>query len=134
MCRTETIVELVDLCDLGEGFSPSANQGEKDGAIFMRATIARCQSDGTIELAIGSLPIPVKKGTQRAEGVVGFADAVVQLQCFGQCILGRPVGQIFLQSSCIRQEDVSVCESSVSKSEARIFLDRIFVVAFGLPK
>src|SRR6202043_770748 len=90
----EAVVQLVDLCDLRQSFGPSASKGEKSRAILMRATVARCQGDGTAELAIGSVPIPVKLRTQQAEGVVGFADAVVQCHGLGYLLLCRPVGLI----------------------------------------
>src|SRR6516165_8631567 len=97
--RTETVVQLVDFRDLCKSFVPPANESQKDGAILMRAAVTRCQSNSTAELSVGSVEIPVKLPTQQAEGVVGFADAVVQFQRFGYRLLSRLVGAILFQSS-----------------------------------
>ena len=78
MRRAETMVRRFDLCDLGESFGPPTNGSEKQSAIFVCATVARRQSDGTVKLAIGSIPMPVKVRSQYAERVVGFADALAK--------------------------------------------------------
>ncbi len=83
MRLTETVVQLVDFRDFGKSFGAPADRSEKDGAIFVRATVTRRQSDGAVELAIGSFPIPIECETQLAEGVVGFPNAVVKFQCLG---------------------------------------------------
>ena len=51
--------------------------------ILVRAAVARRQSNGTVKLSFGGVPVPIKLPIQYAECVVGFADGVVQLQCFG---------------------------------------------------
>src|ERR1700675_1563416 len=54
--RTETVVQLVDFRDLGKCLVPPANKSQKEGAILMRATVAGCQSNGTVELSLGGVP------------------------------------------------------------------------------
>jgi len=73
---------LVDLCDFGKGFGAPAGLSEENGPILVCAAVARRQGNGSVELSLGGLAVPIKLPIQYAKCVVGFADGVVQLQCF----------------------------------------------------
>src|ERR1022692_3871136 len=98
----------------------------------MSANVTRRQSDCLVQFSFNRVPIPAIPPTQNSEGVMDFADAVVQGRSMSESLLRTLVSQLWrhLPENC--QIKVSVGQTRVSQRKSWIFSNRFFEECFRL--